>query len=239
MLLILCPLLACAQSSPQDMMLQGIQKLSVYDKVTVETLGQERRGASDVDLRVVAGLLCQPDSDRVKIELITYEDGKLVNRMAGDGTTIWIYDERSKTYSSSAYTDSEGALKQDWKHTFFGTLRLRASGATAFAVRFLDDIYGVGPALGEWRPWIPTATVTRVDKTVVCDATNPTANSTVYSFNGDDQTGWDLIGASFTQPAQNRSWSLTVDPGHLPSDIDFRFVPPRGAKPVAIDRGLN
>src|SRR5690242_17316417 len=48
----LAPLSAAAQTTPQGMMLQGLQKLGTAEKVTLETTGTEVRGTGVVDVKV-------------------------------------------------------------------------------------------------------------------------------------------------------------------------------------------
>ncbi len=220
------------------MVSEGLRRLSQCQKVTVSVTGYEVRATRRVKVEVSAALLCQPESDTVKAEVMTFEDGKLVSREAADGENLWVYDVRSNSYTSSAYA-KDGKLVADWQKRLFQTLRLRTTGATSFGLRILDDAFGTGLVSGEWLPWIPTATIERQETHVVCTATNPNLNNTVYYLNGDDDTGFDLVGATFEQAGRTgteTSWSLTIEKDKLPSDVIFGFVPPRNAHATAVDQ---
>lgn len=239
----LSPVLSFGQTSAEDMMLMGLYKLNQTDKVTIETTGSERRGSTFVNLKVTAGLWYAPAEGKVKLEVMSFEDGKLVSRQAADGQSLWNFDVRSNTYSSLMYTNEDG-LSNDWKQRVFRTLKLRTTGATAFTVRFLDDAYGTGLSTGHWQPWIPVSTVTRVDKSVACEAKSPGPNYTLYQLDGSDDDGWTLLGANYDQNDANgqrldKHYQLTITPGQLPDNVDFGFVPPRGAKVVTIDQRLG
>jgi hypothetical protein len=193
---------------------------------------------------VTIGLEFKPLDADVKIEVMTFEDGKIVSRQAGDGINLWDFDARTNTYSSSAYGDPENGLAKDWKQRFFRTLRLRTTGVTSFTFRFLDEAFGTGVAEGHWLPWIPTASVERVDTTILCKADTPNRNELTYFFTGDDSNGFTLNGATYDQFQNNgngtvRHWDTTITTGVLPDKTDFGFVPPRSAKMVSVERHLG
>lgn len=221
-------------------MLQGLYRLSQVEKVTVETTGNERRGKDWIQVKVAAGLWLAPAENKVKLEVMTFENGKLVARQAADGQSLWDFDARANTYSSLVYADEDG-LFTDWKQRVFRTLRLRTAGVTAFTVRLLDDAFGTGLSSGRWQPWIPVSSVSRVDTNVSCRAVNPAPNDTLYLLDGSDDDGFTLLGATLDQFDVSRQrvdkhWETTLTTGSLPENVDFGFVPPRGARVVTIDQ---
>lgn len=239
----LSPVFSFGQTSPEDMMMMGLYRLNQTDKVTIETTGSERRGSTFVNLKVTAGLWYAPAEGKVKLEVMTFENGRLVSRQAADGQSLWNFDVRANTYSSLMYADENG-LSNDWKQRVFRTLRLRTTGVTAFTVRILDDAYGTGLSTGRWQPWIPVSTLTRVDKSVASEAKSPGPNTTLYVLDGSDDEGWSLLGANFDQydstgQRLDKHYQLSVTAGELPDNVDFGFVPPRGAKVVTIDQRVG
>ena len=226
------------------MMLDGLGRLGSQDTVSVETSGTELRGTKVVDVKVTVGLIYKVADSDVKIEVLTYEDGKLVTRQAGDGSTLWDYDMRSNTYSSTTYAQPDTGFAKDWKIRFFRTLRLRHTGVTSFTFRFLDEAFGSGMASGHWQPWIPTSSVERVDSTILCKAETPNHNELTYVFDGDDADGVTLIGAHYDQyagagPSTVKHWDTTVTTGVLPDKTEFGFIPPRGARMVSVEQHLG
>lgn len=236
----LVPVFALAQTSPLEMMGQGLYRLVQADKVSLETTGFEVRGRYSVQIKVQASLWHLPAEDKVKLELMTFEDGKLVSRQVADGHSLWNFDVRSNTYSSVVYSDEDG-LARDWKQRVFRTLRLRSSGATAFTVRLLDDAFGTGMGTGKWAPWMPVSQVQRVDTNVSCRASSPKPSDTLYLLDGSDDEGFTLLGAVFDEYDRDRQrverhWDLKVTGGKLHDTVDFGFVPPRGSKVVTVDQ---
>jgi len=237
----LIPVAAFAQMAPEDMMSQALQSLSLAEKVSVVTTGAEVRGSRLVNIRIVIGYQQRLAEGLVRIEILSFEDGKLASRQAGDGTNLWDFDVRSNSYSSSAYSTSEHGLSRDWKQRFFHTLRLRTSGVTAFTFRLLDDAFGTGPKNNQWLPWIPISTVSRSGNNVVCVSGSPSHNDTTYSLSGNDDEGYTLNGAAFSlfdSSGQRvvKNWDTTVTTGNLPEGTQFGFTPPKGARANAIDQ---
>lgn len=225
------------------MMLQGIYKIGRADKVSLTTTGTEFRGGRQIDVKVTAAFLFDPENEVIKLEVLSFEEGKLTSRQAADGAMLWDFNARSNSFTSSAYKDSEGGLYKNWKQRIFHTLRLRTTGATAFTLRVLDDVFGTGLATGNWAPWIPTATLERKNSNIIATAASPNTNTTIYFFSGDDASGFTFLGAEYDQlfnrGGVEKQWSMTVVTGSLFDDTDFRFIPPRGAKAVAVDSRLG
>ena len=242
-LLVLFPVLAHCQASPQEMMMQGLYKIGQAEKVKITTTGSEFRGGRQIDIKVTAAFYYQPESDVVKLEVLSWEDGKLISRQAADGNRLWDFDARANTFSSSDYKDSQGGLYRNWKQRVFHTLRLRTTGCTAFTLRILDDVFGTGLASGSWSPWIPTAQVARMGANIVATAQTPNKNRTLYSFSGNDDVGFTFLGAEYDQEFDKggleKIWSTQIETGTLFDDTDFRFIPPKGAKAIAVDSRLG
>lgn len=239
--LALSPVLCFGQTTPQGMMEQGLAQLAGADKVKIVTTGQELRGDAAVDVKVTVGFVHNPAQNAVRLEVLSFENDRLIGRIAADGVSLWNYDARANTYSSTQYGTEESGLHRDWRGRFFPTLRLRSTGVVAYTLRLLDDAFGPNARPGSWRPWIPTALVERVDNTVQCTASTPAVNNTWYTFDGDETSGYLLLGGGYRQNVKDsnivsKDWSFTVETGKLPDYTEFGFSAPRGAKLVAAER---
>lgn len=222
------------------MMAQALYRLSQYDKISVETTGAEVRGNKVISLKTSTSMRYEPFNNLVQIETMTFEDSVLTTRLAADGRNFWNYDAKANTFSSYSYANEDG-LKTDWKQRLFQTYKLRASGISGFTFRVIDEVYGSGIRGGKWLPWIPISTVHRSNNTIICESDSPSPNETIYSLTGSDEEGYDLVGVSFRQFDNSRDnvlkrWDLTITPGALLQSTDFGFVPPKGAKPIAIEQ---
>lgn len=238
---LLIPVACVAQTSPENMMRQAFQRLGLSEKVSIETTGAEIRGKQLVNVRVVIGYQQVLADSLARIEVMTFEDGRLISRQAGDGLNLWDFDARANTYSSSTYATSERGLLADWKQRLFHTLRLRTSGVTAFTFRHLDDAFGTGLKDDRWVPWIPVSALKREQTNVISRAGTPALNDTTYKLAGDDESGFSIEGSEFTlyDSAGDKSvkhWETTITPGQLPENTDFGFVPPKGARAIAVDQ---
>lgn len=234
------PGLVGAQATPQSMMTQALSRIASSDKIAVEATGTEKRGTTLVELKSTVGFYYRPAEGRVLIEVLNFEDGKLTGRVAGDGLRLWSFDGRANTYSSYGYGTEDKGLDANWSAKFFQSLRLRTSGPAAFAAKVLDDAMHLGTKASVWSPWVPTATVERLENTVVCNAGNPAPNTTTYFLDGDDVSGYTLTGARFVQAGgQPKKWELTFTLGALPENSDFGFVPPRGARMVSVGQATG
>lgn len=237
----LIPVACVAQTSPESMMRQALQRLGLAEKVTIETTGAELRGNQLVNVRVVIGYQQNLGAHLARIEVMTFEDGRLVSRQAGDSLNLWDFDVRANTYSSSTYATAHRGLLPDWKQRLFHTLRLRTSGVTAFAFRHLDDAFGTGLKDDRWVPWIPISTLERDQSDVISRAATPAPSETTYDLSGDDESGFTLEGSVYNlynaaKDKVTKHWETTITTGSLPADVDFGFVPPKSARPIAIDQ---
>ena len=221
-------------------MVQALSRLASSDKIAVEATGTEKRGTNQIQLKSTIGLLYRPAEGHVFVEVLNFEDGKLIGRIAGDGIRLWHFDGRANTYSSYAYGSEDKGLDVSWSAKFFQSLRLKSTGPAAFAAKILDDAMNIGTKATAWLPWVPTATVERYDNTVVCNAGNPAPNTTTYMLDGDDSNGFSLTSAQYVQAGgQPKKWDLTFTVGALPEHTEFGFVPPRGARMVTIGQSTG
>lgn len=221
-------------------MAQALFKLSQYDKLSLETTGAEVVGNKVVSVKTTTSLRYEPFNNLVQLETMTWENDLLSSRFAADGTTFWNFNAKSNTFSSFAYATEDG-LKTDWKQRLFQSYKLRATGISGFAFRIIDEVYGAGIKGGKWLPWMPTATLSRVNNTIICESDTPSPNETVYFLDGNDEEGYSLAGITFKQfdNAHNKvlkRWALTLTPGSLLQDTDFGFIPPKGAKAIALEQ---
>ncbi|MBS1712721.1 MAG: hypothetical protein JST30_00140 [Armatimonadetes bacterium] len=236
----LLPGIGAAQMGPQGMMVQALGRIASSDQIAVEATGTEKRGTTLVELKSTVGLLYRPAEGRVLIEVLNFENGKLVGRIAGDGLRLWSFDGRANTYSSYGYGTEDKGLDANWSAKFFQSLRLRTNGPSAFATKVLDDAMHLGTKATAWLPWIPTATVERQENSIVCNAGNPAPNTTTYFLDGDDESGYSLTAARFVQAGgQPKKWDLTFTLGTLPENTEFGFVPPRGARMVSVGQATG
>ncbi len=226
-----------AQTTPQEMMLQSVYKLQQSQNLTFQASGQEMRGTRLVQVLTSVAFHIDLDNDLAQLEFLSLEDGKLVQRIAADGTRIWNFDAREKTYSSRSYTDSDGKLLNNWRESLFKTYKKYLTGIGAFVSKPLDDTFGLGLVKGAWSPWISTSELKRSNNMVIGKSDSPTENQTTYLFDGDDSLGFSLSQIKFNQwnsrGQEIRNWTCQVYPNELPKDTDFRFIPPKGAHAIA------
>lgn len=236
--LLLLPTLAHAQATPVEMMRQSLYRLQQSSKLTLHCFGSDLRGTQNISTEVIWAIYVDLEHDDVRMEMLGYEDGKLVQRMAADGTRLWNYDAKLKTYSSREYVSTDGKLETNWRQRLFKPLKLHTTGMSAFTLRTLDDIWGLGLISGTWSPWIPTSVPERRSNFILAKSGTPNENQARYDFEGDDSSGFSLKEVRFQQWKPNgdeeRNWTLEVLSGVLPLDTDFRFVPPKGARPIVI-----
>ena len=95
-----------------------------------------------------------------KLEIDEYEikgeQTEYVNRVVGDGKSLWTYDMRRAKYSSVTYGFDTETRPKDVPNTTTAVLNLvyaKSSGATSYAVRLLREIFaGDSTRYQAWAP---------------------------------------------------------------------------------------
>jgi outer membrane lipoprotein-sorting protein len=209
-----------------------------------------------------AELHIQSDATRIRAELLERQNGNLLHRAVGDGTTRWLYHVGRNEFSNSVYGAYQGAQPADMRSRLFQGLNQGSLGPASTLTRLAQDIFGGDVA--QYREWLPLATVTLLQSGSTSDTVRPTryynASETQYFiqltypannrrtmvFQVQRNTAtdpWYLMavygaedsGAGPTRRELDWQIQLSYPPLPLPA-AHFQFIPPTNARPVIAGR---
>ena len=88
-----------------------------------------------------------------QIELTTFLNNRLADRIVGDGTTVWVYNNRTYEYSAQNYGAYGGKVSPNYNRDLFNMVHASARGFAAYPARLIKEAFGgVTP---EYRGWMP------------------------------------------------------------------------------------
>jgi hypothetical protein len=245
--------LAAAASATADdlpaarvMIGSALAKISTAHKATVQTTGWEKLNGRTIPTRVSTTAYHHEvdGTQRIYLEQLVYRDGLLIQRLAGDGTRLWSWDQQKLLYSSTSYQVEEGPGYSDTGQRLFKLAMRWSSPEADFGLRLLAQAMSVPGQIADpnkWNPWLPTSRVTVVGGTIDCRSTTPASSRLLYRLNNVG-IQWHLNEAELWQqrPAKNgvdeTFWRAKVYVGSIPPDTDCTFVPPAGSRPRAVER---
>ncbi|MCG9895782.1 MAG: hypothetical protein MH204_09940 [Fimbriimonadaceae bacterium] len=181
------------------------------------------------------------------LELNAWRDGRLVQRLAGDGTTLWNWRPLRNTYSSIQYQSSERP-RPDHRALMLAGAGRWADRDADFAVRMLRDIFSTGAGLAaRWTPWIggeqnPWVTYGNGTADVIFRADRLEAQI-AYRLVDNRLGGYD-IGQIWYERVDRTTgvptlvqWQATLLKDAIPTGTQYGFQPPRGARVVTVQGG--
>ncbi len=100
------------------------------------------------------------DKPFVQIELTTFLNNKLSDRIVGDGTTLWVYNNRTYEYSAQNYGSYSGKPGPNYQRNLFNAVHGAARGFAAYPARLVKEVFsGVNPEFRSWMPGSPGYTI--------------------------------------------------------------------------------
>lgn len=226
--------------SPEETMRGLADQMGLLGKGTVTTVATEVRHSRETTIRVSAAFTC-PQGGKPQLEVLTTVDGRLVQRTACDGDSLWLHSVLQNTYSSVPLSQGS-SLSHDWRTRLFQTVQARSTGATVFTVSLLADAFGRRFAEGaRWEPWHRGAQVSLQGLDLTYRVASPTPAVFTYHLERDEDDRLHWTGATFESLSEPGSeghfrWSATVYPGQVPADFNPNFAPPKGARPVSVEQ---
>ena len=243
----------CAHASADDivaarkMMSGAIAELSTQRKFTMVLTGTEldKGVQSQIQITVAVQFTVEDKRQFARVETMSYRDGTLVHRFAGDGQRLWTYDVLKKEYSSVDYGVVATPI-QGMRHRLFQTMNTFGRGPYTLLTRILMDAFGenatnVGNIRTQWVPWQPMAEVKVSGENIVCTASKPVPSQLVYVLESDPVFGFRLKGLDYYEQVKiagrwrTRRWQVTIRRDYMPSDTSFGFVAPRGSRAVSVN----
>ena len=145
----------------------------------------------------------------VQVELTSFLNGKVSDRIVGDGTTLWIYNCRTFEYSATAYGTYSGKVAPNYLRDLLLMVYSKARGAAVYPARLLKETFSGDNV--EYRSWMPGAQPVSVvggqswkDPIWTTKVYVPAVTEQVWQF-----TGTPSRSMAFTVTQNNNIWDLT------------------------------
>ncbi len=171
----------------------------------------------------------QPEESAPKLEILSYRNDVLTQRIVGDGTTFWSHDLLRNQYSAFSYTRSANDPMRKLLDLAGSTVR----GPEAHGVRVLREIVGGLPT--QWRA-LPVQPSEDAQGDITYQLGDPVRRWTFFDLEPLDFGGSRLTSVKFYEatPVGNRKreLNLTLMSGTLEPDHPFTFKAPPGARSV-------
>lgn len=141
-------------STDESSVLAAYQKLSENPSVLVQADGTEVYRNKTVHLRTIASWSYDAASTPVmaRLEVRTFQDDVLTQRMVGDGENFYAYDLARHEYSVINY-GGYGGRTDDYRSKLVQLANQSATGQSRYVLQFLNDAVSLGGA--RYRSWIP------------------------------------------------------------------------------------
>lgn len=165
-----------------------------------------------------------------RVEIRTYSQASnrarsvLEQWVVGNGKTLFVYAPKTNTYTSVAYAE-------DSLEALVNRLAGQSKGFSHHPVRFLRDV----ASAGTWQTWFPGAN--RTEEEGVSWFTIGNQDGARQGLKIEKVEGQPIFHWLAYQPSVGSglpSWTLTIQNPFTPAADLYRFVPPAGAKAVAI-----
>ncbi len=234
----------------QSMMRSAMNELGSHEELTIVVTGLEIDGDKKteirLDLAVRFSLLAVGDSFRqvAQLELLSYRDGRMTYRAAGDGDRYWHYDLAKKQYTSTEYGTAKYVGQE--RSRMFKNMSVRSQGVQTFLSRLMADAFvtglaSTGATRSAWLPWRPTSTVTVDGSNVICESSIPSQSQLTYILESGTGFRHLLRGASYIEQSiisgrkRTVQWQALIVRDEIPRDTSFEFVPPVGSRAVSVE----
>jgi len=253
--------LTLAQTDDVNRINTAYGNLRQFPGIDLQVWGTQKIGGQNTDLGALIEWPWDEANPQPmqKITVREYRNGGLINKTVGDGTTLWSLNLLKNEYVAHNYGTYNGAEPDEYRLDLIQHFNALSHVPANYAARLLREMYGAtDPA---FRSWVPGATVTVVNDTgtpktdpVTNRVYTPVPNSkdyVMYELSGpvnrsvvfertmqtmpDGSQGWCLSDVYVGEASPSTSLDLDLTTTALttaPSDSDFAFIPPIGAKPI-------
>jgi hypothetical protein len=155
--------LACivqAQQTPEQRIVTGLAKLRDEQQLYLFIEGSET--INGVTNRYKTHLYWQTDAatgkPTTKFQLLQVHDNApggplLVQRIVGNGETVWNYDHRAKEYSATQYGGYGAARPQNYAKDLLQSVNSSAKGQAVWATKLLREIHADSNV--SYKSWMP------------------------------------------------------------------------------------
>ncbi|MBL8061352.1 MAG: hypothetical protein JNK63_11660 [Chthonomonas sp.] len=220
LLLTLAPVFASAQIVGPEHMDLALGVLRGVPGLTLVLRGSDQLPNCDQAFRVNFYYEPARTSQGPKAAIWSYRDGVLDRQLVADGADLYRYDPVMKQYSISSYRDLS-SLKP--------MIQAMARGNMARPVQLWLDILASEP----WRQWIRRADLDTSTPLQLRYENENDLLSLVFAdpFVPDSPRLIEMRGNE-TRGTLTTSWAMSITPS-LPSNLQFAFTVPSGAKPVS------
>lgn len=225
------------------MMMDGaMAELATHTDLTLVLDGTETDGQVQTTFRAMASVnhVLLNGRNVPRIEFLKYQGNQLLTRAAADGERFWNYDLIKREYTSADYATAAFIGKE--RERLFQNVLLRSKDEQTFLAKLLKDTYSAGVGQrSNWQPWRPSAVVKIEGESIVCTSTVPAPGRLTYIMKNEPGFGWRLNGAEYLEEStisgrlRTIQWTVTIFRGQLPQGTSFLFVPPTGARAVAVN----
>lgn len=145
----------------------------------------------------------------IQLELTSFVNRKISDRIVGDGTTLWIYNCRTFEYSATAYGTYSGKIAPNYLRDLLLMVYSGARGSASYPARLLKETFSGDNV--EYRSWMPGSQAVSItggqvfqDPIWSSKRYTPTPKEQVWQF-----TGSPLRSMAFTVTENGYSWDLT------------------------------
>mgnify|MGYP001809895609 CR=1 FL=1 len=205
--------LASAQLPDARMMLNpALNDLGGQDRTSFVLTGTETDGRRTWSFasRVSVQRVTTRTGFTTFLELVSYREGRLVQRIVADGARVSVYEPQSHTYWQFAY-----GQRQNAETMMLDTVRRAVRGyddMLLHLVRFahLARVEGDGAA-ARWLPYYPQATVAVDDLTIRASTMTPRPTRTTYNLTDNGSGDLRLNGVSYAGAHSREGIRLNVD----------------------------
>lgn len=90
-----------------------------------------------------------------QVQLITYLNGRVADRIVGDGTSLYVYNCRTYEYSATRYGSYDGKPTANYQRDLILLVSAAARGSATYPARLFREVFS-GDAV-EYRSWAPGA----------------------------------------------------------------------------------
>jgi len=224
-----------------------LTRMSTETSMYVTITGYEQVGKTKSPFSSIISLKFDTAENQpvVLIEFRNYVNGNMVQRVVGDGYYMWDNRVTNNTYLCSQYGNVDSAQPSNYRKKAFEILRLRTSGPAAYVARQLSEAFADPSKLAgysqTWLPWLTTAPIESCIEGFKCASADGRENL-LYNIVPEDpetRSTWLLSGTTYqkTTPAGSSQktiwWDARFSYGQVAKDVNFGFIPPKGAKPIS------
>lgn len=155
--------------------------------------------------------------------------------LVGDGVTLWRYDYTNNTYSAVTYGSLTGAQPANYTSNLFRYAGTFTQGYMSYPVTVLRQIYDPANGYQSWMPGVPSTVDAAGNVSYSIGA--PPRRTITFDLSTGALTGISFDDVTNVNGMQtNSDWTIQILAGLEESSNDFTFVPPLGARPVALPR---